>query len=178
MNLNSNPFRKNYINYTSSDKDLLISLIEYDDIRLRISDIILTLIEKYKVSGKYRQKLLGYIDTLNTTIKTARNSVNTLEDYKRYSTHFSVVYASLLYTFQENDAFYMQYRKDIKNPNSRLGIYLRELTNSYKSLEQARKKYESIQQVNNLKEIIRQLNNEIYVRKNTLHVQRNIELQL
>lgn len=161
-----------------NDELFLQSLIAYDDIRLNISDVIVKLVDKYNVDGEYKMKLLGYSDTFNSKIKKARKSVNTLEEYKTYSTHFSVVYISLLYTFKENEAFYTQYRQDIYKPSSILGKYQHELSISYKEVEKAHKNFQLALHANNLKNIITQLNNVINARNIELSAHSDIDLHL
>ena len=152
----------------ASEKELLDSLIAYDDVRLQIAEIIIKLVDEYNVTGSYKKKLLGYCDTFNTNIKPARSNVQTLEAYKVYGTHFAVAYISLLYTFRENSAFHSKYMSDINNPKSTIGKYRRELAVTYQEVKKAQKVYESILVARKINESIMQLDKEINTRKTRL----------
>ena len=150
--------------------ELLNALIAYDDVRLQIPEIITKLVDEYKVTGNYRKKLLGYCDTFDNKIKQARITVQTLDEYKVYSTHFAVAYISLAYTFKEDPSFYKQYTNDINNPKSTIGNYRKELAISYKKVEKAHKDYQAIVIEQKLEESLVKLNKEIEQRKTRLLV--------
>ena len=162
----------------TSEGKLLKSLIAYDDVQLQIADIILKLTDEYKVTGKYKKKLLGYSKTFKTRIKPARGNLQTLDEYKVYSTHFSVAYISLLYAFKENPKFYQQYMNDINDPVSTIGKYRRELAILFRKVEQAQKEYESMVTVRDLEQSVEQLDREIKVRETRLSAQYRVDLNL
>ncbi len=155
----------------TSERKLLSQLLAYDNIRLKITDVIKKLIDEYNVHGAYKKKLLGYCQTFNTTIKTARNSVQTLTEYKMYGVQFALVYASLVYTFKENPEFYTSYQQDIENPDSTLGAYITELNQSYRKVELARKEYDVELAIQQLKQSIAKLDGAIVKRRTRLLTQ-------
>ena len=157
--------------HASIEQTLLNTLLAYDDVRLQIADIIIKLVDEYKVKGRYRKKLLGYYDTFSNKIKNARNTVHTLDEYKVYSTHFAVAYISLVYTFKENASFYSQYTNDLYNPESTIGKYRKKLALSYQEVEQANKKYEAVVVVQKVEGSIALLKKEINRRQTKLLVQ-------
>ncbi len=152
------------------EQELLNTLIAYDDIRLQVSEIITKLVNEYDVTGDYKKKLLGYCDTFNNKIKQARNTVQTLDEYKAYSTHFAVAYVSLVYTFKQDPTFYKHYTSDINDPESTIGKYQKELATSYKKVEQANKNYEAIIIAQELEKSLVKVKNEIKQRKTKLLV--------
>ena len=157
--------------HASIEQTLLSTLLTYDDVRLQIADVIIKLVDEYKVKGRYREKLLGYCDTFSNKIKNARNTVHTLDEYKVYSTHFAVSYISLVYTFKENASFYAQYTNDLYNPESTIGKYRKKLALSYQGVEQANKEYEAVVVVQKIEKSIALLKKEINRRQTRLLVQ-------
>lgn len=154
-----------------SENDLLDSLIAYDNIRLKIADVIKRLIDEYHVSGSYKKKLLGYCRTFNTQIKNAQGKVKSLAEYKVYGTHFALAYVSLIYTFKENPEFFAQYQRDIGNTESTLGVYVSELNSSYREVEQARRDYDAILAAQQIERSITKLDHEIVKRRMKLIAQ-------
>ena len=160
----------------TSEVNLLRKLITYDNIRLKISEVIIKLVDEYKVTGSYKKKLLGYCDTFSGNIKHAQDSVRTLAEYKVYATHFAVAYISLIYTFKENSIFYAKYARDVKDPESTIGIYLNELAGSFEEVEKAHKQYELELFAHKIRQSIAQLDKEINLRKSRLITQYNADL--
>lgn len=166
------PFK---IDLGTSEVKLLGRLIAYDNIRLKISEVIIKLVDEYNVTGSYKKKLLGYCDTFSGNIKHAQDSVRTLAEYKVYGTHFAVAYISLIYTFKENPIFYAKYERDIKDPESTIGIFISELADSYREVEKAHKEYESALLAQKIRQSIAQLDKEINLRKSRLITQYNAD---
>lgn len=155
----------------ANEQKLLERLLAYDNVRLKIVDVIKSLIDEYKVHGEYQRKLLGYCQTFSTKIQTARNNVHTLAEYKVYGAHFALVYASLVYTFKENPDFYANYQRDIKDSESTLGAYINELNASYREVEQARNEYDAGLLVQQIERSIARLDREIVKHRTRLFSQ-------
>lgn len=113
-------------------------IFEHDDKRLRIVEVIPGLIEKYQITGEFRTALLGYRDTFDRVIRDARNHVHDLEDYKSYDFRFSAVYMSMMFKFSENPEIQKRIIADMKNPDTLIGRYQKEMADSYSKVEDNR----------------------------------------
>ena len=161
---------------SESEEKLLDTLLMYDDIKLNIVPTIIKLIQEYNVAGKYKERLLGYCDTFSEKIKQSRLDVHSLAAYKLYSTHFSIVYVSLIYTFKENPGFYARYKRDLGDPSSTIGRYISQLNLAYKHVEMADKIYQTQLIATKNKASLDKLNREIALRQSRLNSQYSVSL--
>ena len=124
-----------------SQQELLNTLFAYDDVRLKITDVLAEIVDEYEITDDYKKKLLGFRDTFLDKVKPARSTITNLDQFKQYTHSYSVVYISLIYTFHEDEEFYKILSKDIVNPSTTIGKYTQELESSYKSLVLAEQAY-------------------------------------
>lgn len=122
-------------------KNLLKSLFAYDDIRLKITDVLSVLVNEYQLTDEYKNKLLGYRSTFLEQVKPSRDNITTLDEFKAYSHSYSIVYVALVYTINGNKSFHASLAADMTDPNTTIGEYVRELKSSYKILLQAEDDY-------------------------------------
>ncbi len=146
---------------------LLKSILEHDDKRLLIVEVILQLIEEYQIQGDFRDALLGYRNTFDVDVRDARKHVHTLDDYKSYDFRFSAVYMAMMFKFNENPEFHKKMLADLQDPNTTIGKYRKELDESYAKVEHDKYLIQNIYSVNELEHSIAQIDEEISMREHT-----------
>ncbi len=144
---------------------LLDSILAHDDKRLGIAQVIPQMIEDYEIKGEFKDALLGYSDTFNNEIREARTHVHTLDDYKSYDFRFSAVYMSMMFKFNENKNFHEKMVTDMKNSDSAIGKYRKELDESYAQVEKDKYLIQNVYSVNELEQAITQIDEEISKRQ-------------
>ena len=144
---------------------LLETILEHDDKRLQIVEVIPQLIEEYQIEGEFRDALLGYSNTFDVDIRDARKDVHKLDDYKSYDFRFSAVYMSMMFKFNENPEFHQRMVTDLKDPNSTIGKYRKGLDESYAKVEHDKHLIQNIYLVNELEKAIAAIDEEISKRK-------------
>ncbi len=146
-------------------QQLLKTIMAHDDMRLKIVDVIPVMIEDYEIEGKFRDSLLGYSNTFDVDIRNAREDVHTIEDYKSYDFRFSAVYMSMMFKFNENPEFHKKLVADLQDPDTPIGMYRKELDESYAKVEHDKYLIQNIYSVNELEQAITAIDEEISKRK-------------
>jgi len=144
---------------------LLKTILEHDDQRLEIANVIPVLIKEYEIEGDFKKALLGYSETFNVDMREARKDVHTIEDYKSYDFRFSAVYMSMMFKFNENESFHERLKVDMKNKESAIGVYLQELDASYAKVAHDKYLIQDIYSTNELEQAIDLIDAEIAKRK-------------
>jgi hypothetical protein len=144
---------------------LLEVILEHDDKRLKIVEVIPQLIDTYQIKGEFRDALLGYNKTFDVDVRNARKDVHKLDDYKSYDFRFSAVYMSMMFKFNENPEFHKKMVADLQNPNSVIGKYRRELDESYAKVEHDKYLMQNVYSVDELERAIAIIDEEISKRK-------------
>ncbi len=140
---------------------LLEIIFEHDDKRLQIVKVIPELIDEYQIEGEFRNALLGYRDTFDVDIRDARKYVHTLDDYKSYDFRFSAVYMSMMFKFSENPEFQKRMAVDMRNPDTLVGRYQKELSESYAKVERNKYLLQDSHSINELENAIDIIEEEI-----------------
>ena len=140
---------------------LLQTILEHDDKRLEIVNVIPVLIDEYQIEGEFRDSLLGYRQTFDVDIRNARQHVHTLDDYKSYDFRFSAVYMSMMFKFTENPEFHARMVEDMKDQNTAIGKYRKELDESYAQVEHDKYLVQNIYSINELEQVIGIIDEEI-----------------
>ena len=146
---------------------LLKTILEHDDKRLKIVEVIPQLIDEYQIEGEFRDALLGYRNTFDVDIRYARKNVHKLDDYKSYDFRFSAVYMSMMFKFNENPEFHKKMVADLQDPNTAIGKYRKELDESYAKVERDKHMIQNIYSINELERSIAQIDEEISKREHT-----------
>ncbi len=144
---------------------LLDSIMAHDDIRLNIVHVIPKMIEEYGIEGEFKDKLLGYSETFDTEIRNARTYVHSIDDYKSYDFRFSAVYMSMMFSFNENKDFHKRMVSDMKDVNTAIGKYRKELDESYAQVEHDKYLIQNIYSINELEQAIAAIDAEISKRQ-------------
>ena len=145
----------------------LETVLEHDDKRLRIVDVIHKLIDEYQIEGKFRDDLIGYSNTFDQEIRAAREHVHTLEDYKSYDFRFSAVYMAMMLKFNESPEFRKRMEADMKDPGTSMGRYLKEMDESYAVVLHEKYRIQNIYSIHELENAITHINAEISRRDHT-----------
>ncbi len=140
---------------------LLKIIFEHDDKRLQIVKVIPVMIDDYQIEGEFRDALLGYSNTFDVEIRNARKHVHTLDDYKSYDFRFSAVYMSMMFKFSENSEFQKRMVADMRNPDTPIGRYRKELAESYAKVERNKHLLQDIYSIDELKNVIMSIDEEI-----------------
>ena len=146
-------------------QQLLKTIMNHDDVRLKIAKVIPVLIEDYEIDGKFRDALMGYSNTFEVDMREARKDVQTIGDYKSYDFRFSAVYMSMMFKFNENPEFHKRLVADMQDSNSAIGGYKKELDESYAKVEHDKYLIQNIYSVNELEQAIAEIDEAISKRK-------------
>ena len=144
---------------------LLKTILAHDDKRLNIAHVIPKLVEEYQIEGEFRDDLLGYSNTFDVDIREARKDVLTIDDYKSYDFRFSAVYMSMMFKFNENPEFHKRMLADMKDPNTVMGQYRKELDESYSEVKHDKYLIQNIYSTDELENAIALIDEEISKRK-------------
>ena len=144
---------------------LLQTILKHDDKRLEIVNVIPELIDEYQINGEFRDSLLGYRQTFDVEIRNSRQHVHTLDDYKSYDFRFSAVYMSMMFKFTENPEFHARMAEDMKDPNTTIGKYRKDLDDSYAQVEHDKYLVQNIYSINELEQVIAIIDEEITKRR-------------
>jgi len=144
---------------------LLKTIMDHDDVRLKIAKVIPVMIEDYEIDGKLRDSLLGYSNTFEVDMREARKDVHSIGDYKSYDFRFSAVYMSMMIKFNENPEFHERLVTDMQNSDTAIGGYKKELDESYAKVEHDKYLIQNIYSVNELEQAIAAIDEEISKRK-------------
>lgn len=148
-----------------AQQKLLKTILAHDDKRLNIVHVIPKLVDEYQIQGEFRDDILGYSNTFDVDIREARKDVHSIDDYKSYDFRFSAVYMSMMFKFNENPDFHKRMLADMKDPNTVMGQYRKELDESYAEVEHDKYLIQNIYSTNELENTIALLDEEISKRK-------------
>jgi len=146
-------------------QQLLKTIMDHDDVRLKIAKVIPAMIDDYEIDGKFRDALMGYSNTFEVDMREARKDVQTIGDYKSYDFRFSAVYMSMMFKFNENPEFHEKLVTDMQNSDTAIGGYKKELDESYAKVEHDKYLIQNIYSVNELEQAIAAIDEEISKRK-------------
>ena len=144
---------------------LLDSIMAHDDKRLNIVHVIPQMIEDYGIEGEFKKTLMGYSSTFDNEIRTARNDVHSLDDYKSYDFRFSAVYMSMMFKFNENKSFHEKMVADMSDSSTAIGKYRKELDESYAKVSHDKYLIQNLFSVNELEQAITEIDEEIAKRQ-------------
>ena len=144
---------------------LLETILNHDDSRLNIVQVIPEMIKDYEIEGEFRDSLMGYRNTFDIDIRDARKDVHSIEDYKSYDFRFSAVYMSMMFKFNENPEFHKKLVADLQDPETAIGGYRKELDESYAKVEHDKYLIQNIYSVNELEQAISAIDEEISKRR-------------
>lgn len=106
-------------------KKLLSALVQYDEARISIIDVIPDLIKEYKIEGELRTSLETYRQTFQSIHNEFAPGENSLSGYKRYGFRIVAAYASMLLLIRTTDAaLHERLLADLHNPKTAIGKYI------------------------------------------------------
>ena len=108
---------------------------------------------------------MGYSSTFDNEIRTARNHVHSIDDYKSYDFRFSAVYMSMMFKFNENKSFHEKMITDMKDSSTAIGKYRKELDESYAKVSRDKYLIQNVYSVNELEQAIAEIDEEIAKRQ-------------
>jgi uncharacterized small protein (DUF1192 family) len=144
---------------------LLQAIMDHDDVRLKIANVIPKMIEDYKIDGELRDSLMGYSNTFEVDVREARKDVHSIADYKSYDFRFSAVYMSMMFKFNENPEFHKKLVTDMQDSDTAIGSYKKELDESYAKVEHDKYLIQNIYSANELEQAIAAIDEEISKRQ-------------
>lgn len=150
---------------TIDEEEFLLALLNYDDLCLEISDVLLQLIDEYQLDGDLAKKLAGFSKTFATRIREAQSQIHNLAEYKAYRNIFSLTYVALIYTLNDDQSFYQRYEIDLKDPKTTVGDYKQRLDIAYESLSKKHLSYLNLNKQRQLEQQISSLDTLISNRK-------------
>ena len=156
-----------FVTKKEMDEKLLNSLLKYDDIRIKITDVIDGLIEEYQVNDDIRNSLLAFKETFKEIIKENRPLVKSLRDYKAYDFRLGSAYLAMMTAFhsrEDTKKFYFQLVKDKKNNSTSIGRYNSDLVNEQEQIIKLKLDIERQLEANDIIEKLKEVDKEILSR--------------
>ena len=145
----------NIVTQTHKDDQYLIDkLIAYDRERLRIIEIIPVLIENYDIQLPFSESLLRYAKTFENLDKQYQGKLKTLDDYRSYDFRMGMAYMSMMASLQEQADLYQHLHADMKDENTAIGAYIKQLDVAYAEVEKAS---DDIGELNTIRHLNREL---------------------
>ena len=149
------------------EKKLLVALLEYDDVRIQITNVIDEIIQDYKVNIEIENTLLSFKDTFMNIIKDNRPLVKNLRDYKAYDFRLGSAYLAMMSAFHETEEskkFYSRLVKDKKNDTTSIGKYNKELKLAQVNINLVKKDMETLTEISDIKAVLAKIEKEISIR--------------
>lgn len=150
------------------EKKLLVALLEYDDVRIQITNVIDEIIQDYKVNIEIENTLLSFKDTFMHIIKDNRPLVKNLRDYKAYDFRLGSAYLAMMSAFHETEEskkFYSRLVKDKKNDTTSIGKYNKELKLAQVNINLVKKDMETLSEISDIKAVLSKIEKEISIRE-------------
>ena len=167
-----NYLKDNYHKDTYSDntakKELLVALLEYDDVRIQITDVIDEVINEYKVEEDVKNILLSFKSTFENIIKDNRHLVKNLRDYKAYDFRLGSAYLAMMSAFhetKESRKFYSRLVQDKKDDKTSIGRYNKKLKLSQENINLVKKEIEKHSEISDVKKVLAKIEKEILSRE-------------
>ena len=167
-----NYLKDNYHKDTYSDntakEELLVALLEYDDVRIQITDVIDEVINEYKVEEDVKNILLSFKSTFKNIIKDNRHLVKNLRDYKAYDFRLGSAYLAMMSAFhetKESRKFYSRLVQDKKDDKTSIGRYNKKLKLSQENINLVKKEMEKHSEISDVKKVLAKIEKEILSRE-------------
>ncbi len=161
---------KNFENLDSREvrqKKLLKALLEYDDMRIQITNVIDEIIKEYNVNDEIKEILLSFKETFKSIIKDNRPLVKNLRDYKAYDFRLGSAYLAMMSAFHETEdsrRFYSRLVEDKKDDSTSIGKYSKALQSAQININLMKKESENFEEISDIKNILEKIEKEISLR--------------
>ena len=165
--LKDNKYKDTYSD-SAVKEELLIALLEYDDVRIKITDVIDEVINEYKVEEGVKNILLSFKSTFENIIKDNRHLVKNLRDYKAYDFRLGSAYLAMMSAFHETEEsrkFYSRLVQDKKDDKTSIGRYNKKLKLSQENINLVKKEIEKHSEISDVKKVLAKIEKEILSRE-------------
>ena len=165
--LKDNNQKDTYSDNTAKE-ELLVALLEYDDVRIQITDVIDEVINEYKVEEDVKNILLSFKSTFENIIKDNRHLVKNLRDYKAYDFRLGSAYLAMMSAFHETEEsrkFYSRLVQDKKDDKTSIGRYNKKLKLSQENINLIKKEMEKHSEISDVKKVLAKIEKEILSRE-------------
>ena len=165
--LKDNNHKDTYSDNTAKE-ELLVALLEYDDVRIQITDVIDEVINEYKVEEDVKNILLSFKSTFENIIKDNRHLVKNLRDYKAYDFRLGSAYLAMMSAFHETEEsrkFYSRLVQDKKDDKTSIGRYNKKLKLSQENINLVKKEMEKHSEISDVKKVLAKIEKEILSRE-------------
>ena len=165
--LKDNNHKDTYSDNTAKE-ELLVALLEYDDVRIQITDVIDEVINEYKVEEDVKNILLSFKSTFENIIKDNRHLVKNLRDYKAYDFRLGSAYLAMMSAFHETEEsrkFYSRLVQDKKDDKTSIGRYNKKLKLSQENINLVKKEIEKHSEISDVKKVLAKIEKEILSRE-------------
>jgi len=109
----------------SSDKRVLDQLLEdYTLQRLKIAEVLRTIVEEYDIKGDLRKRLLGFADTFDTLTEDMPRAHPDSEEFRGFDFRLGMGFTSMLYFISEDKVLADRFYAGRSDPESTMGHYV------------------------------------------------------
>ena len=148
-----------------NDQYLLDKLVAYDRERLRIIEIIPTLIKDYDIKPPFSESLLRYAKTFENLDEQYRGQLKTLDDYRSYDFRLGMAYLSMMASMQEQADLYQHLHADMEDENTAIGAYIKQLNVAYAEVEKASDDIDELNVIRHLRRELERIEQELNSRR-------------
>ena len=155
---------KNTYSDNTAKEELLVALLEYDDVRIQITDVIDEVINEYKVEEDVKNILLSFKSTFENIIKDNRHLVKNLRDYKAYDFRLGSAYLAMMSAFHETEEskkFYSRLVKDKKIKTTSIGKYNADLQSAQININIVKREMEKLSEISDIQTVLANIEKEI-----------------
>lgn len=115
---------------TQQIKEIRQQLAEYNVTRVKVSTVLRTMSEKYKLSDDTRLRLLGFAESFEKMEQNMPEPDPDSDYFRNFDFQLGLSFTALTVFLNTNEETAAQFTDDRNNSNSDLGVYLAELDNS------------------------------------------------
>ena len=148
-----------------NEQQLMDALKAYDKERLRIIEVIPHLIRDYKIKPPFSDTLRRYAQTFEKVHRQYRGQLDTLDDYRSYDFRLGMAYMGMMTALQQQPKLYHLLTTDMKDSDTAIGRYVKQLDVAYVQVERASDSIEEIHTIRHLESELQRIEQELLSRR-------------
>ena len=148
-----------------NEQQLIGALKAYDKERLRIIEVIPHLIRDYKIKPPFSDTLKRYAQTFEKVHHQYRGQLNTLDDYRSYDFRLGMAYMGMMTALQQQPELYHRLFADMKDSDTAIGRYVKQLDVAYVQVERASDSIDEIHTIRHLERELGRIEQELLSRR-------------
>lgn len=148
-----------------NEQQLMRALKAYDKERLRIIEVIPNLIRDYQIKPPFSNTLKRYAQTFEKVHRQYRGKLDTLDDYRSYDFRLGMTYMGMMTALQQQPKLYHRLSADMKDQDTAIGRYVKQLDVAYVEVERASDSIDEIHAIRHLENELKRIEQELLSRR-------------